>query len=82
MLQRLKHSILLHLLIFKTIREIFIYSFNEDATGKKLYTNIQNTVDTVQKLGVDYVFLVAHLGMNGITPRWSSLAVAQKYTRY
>lgn len=55
----------------------FIYSFNEDATGKKLYTNIQNTVDTVQKLGVDYVFLVAHLGMNGITPRWSSLAVAQ-----
>ena len=26
----------------------FIYSFNEDATGKKLYTNIQNTVDTVQ----------------------------------
>lgn len=55
----------------------FIYSFNEDATGKKLYTNIQNTVDTVQKLGVNYVFLVAHLGMNGITPRWSSLAVAQ-----
>ena len=31
----------------------------------------------MQKLGVDYVFLVAHLGMNGITPRWSSLAVAQ-----
>lgn len=55
----------------------FIYSFNEDATGKKLYTNIQKTVDTVKKLGVDYVFLVAHLGMNGITPRWSSLAVAQ-----
>lgn len=55
----------------------FIYSFNEDATGKKLYTNIQNTVDTVKKLGVDYVFLVSHLGMNGITPRWSSLAVAQ-----
>ena len=55
----------------------FIYSFNEDATGKKLYTNIQKTVDTVKKLGVDYVFLVTHLGMNGITPRWSSLAVAQ-----
>ena len=31
----------------------------------------------MQKLGVDYVFLVAHLGINGITPRWSSLAVAQ-----
>lgn len=31
----------------------------------------------MKKLGVDYVFLVAHLGMNGITPRWSSLAVAQ-----
>ena len=55
----------------------FIYSFNEDATGKNLYTNIQNTVDTVKKFGVDYVFLVAHLGMNGITPRWSSLTVAQ-----
>ena len=62
---------------FQDDKGIFIYSFNEDATGKKLYTNIQNTVDTVKKLGVDYVFLVAHLGMSGITPRWSSLAVAQ-----
>ena len=62
---------------FQDDKGIFIYSFNEDATGKKLYTNIQNTVDTVQKLDVDYVFLVAHLGMSGITPRWSSLAVAQ-----
>lgn len=58
----------------------FIYSFAEDDTGKKLYAKIQQTVDTVKKQHADYVILVAHLGEHGITPRWSSLAVARNTT--
>ena len=58
----------------------FIYSFDEDATGEKLYTKIQQTVDNVKKLGVDYVILVAHLGEHANVPRWSSIAVANHTT--
>lgn len=58
----------------------FIYSFDEDATGEKLYTKIQQTVDNVKKLGVDYVILVAHLGEHANIPRWSSIAVANHTT--
>ena len=45
-------------------------------TGTKLYKQIQKTVDKVRKQ-VDYVVLVAHLGVNGSQERWSSVAVAQ-----
>ena len=58
----------------------FIYSFDEDATGEKLYTKIQQTVDNVKKLGADYVILVAHLGEHANVPRWSSIAVANHTT--
>jgi 2',3'-cyclic-nucleotide 2'-phosphodiesterase (5'-nucleotidase family) len=54
----------------------YIYSFCEDLTGEKLYKQIQKTVDKVRKQ-VDYVMLVAHLGVNGSQERWSSVAVAQ-----
>ena len=54
----------------------YIYSFCEDLTGAKLYKQIQKTVDKVRKQ-VDYVILVAHLGVNGAQERWSSVAVAQ-----
>ena len=54
----------------------YIYSFCEDLTGAKLYKQIQKTVDKVRKQ-VDYVVLVAHLGVNGSQERWSSVAVAQ-----
>ena len=58
----------------------FIYSFAEDSTGKKLYKNIQDTVNQVHKLGVDYVILVGHLGVHDANPIWSSVSVAQNTT--
>ena len=54
----------------------YIYSFCEDLNGAKLYKQIQKTVDKVRK-DVEYVILVAHLGVNGAQDRWSSVAVAQ-----
>ena len=54
----------------------YIYSFCEDLNGAKLYKQIQKTVDRVRK-DVEYVILVAHLGVNGAQDRWSSVAVAQ-----
>ena len=54
----------------------YIYSFCEDLNGAKLYKQIQKTVDKVRK-DVEYVILVAHLGVNGAQERWSSVAVAQ-----
>lgn len=53
----------------------YIYGFNEDADGKKLYATLQRIVDEVGKQA-DYVVLVAHLGMAGSAERWSSEAVA------
>lgn len=56
----------------------FIYGFSEDETGEALYRAVQKYVDEARVKGADYVFLVAHLGVNGATPRWSSPAVAAK----
>ena len=61
---------------FQDEQHRFIYSFCEDNTGQKLYDNIQQTVNTVRKLGADYVILVGHLGINGSIPRWNSISVA------
>lgn len=58
----------------------FIYSFAEDITGKKLYKKIQQTVNTLKKQDIDYIILVSHLGEHGITPYWSSIAVAKNTT--
>jgi len=55
----------------------YIYSFCEDKSGQKLYARLQKTVDEVRKQGANYVVLVAHLGMAGSTPYWSSEAVAE-----
>ncbi len=55
----------------------YAYSFCEDKTGAELYRQLQKNINKVREEGADYVFLVAHLGVNGVTPRWSSTAVAQ-----
>lgn len=52
------------------------YYFYEDLTGKKLYEQIQKTVNKARQEGADRVFLVAHLGMNGNQRQWTSKAVA------
>lgn len=55
----------------------YIYSFCEDKTGAKLYANLQESVNAVLDKGVDYVVLVAHLGMDEYENIWSSEAVAK-----
>ena len=50
------------------------YGFCEDDSGAKLYDAVQRAVD--QARGADYVVALAHLGQGGVTPRWTSAAVA------
>ena len=50
----------------------YIYGFCEDESGKKLYTQIQSSVDQAKAEGADYVGLVGHLGENGTTEQWTS----------
>ena len=56
----------------------FIYSFDGEEDGKRLYATIQKTVDEVRAKGVDYVILVGHLGEydNITTDVWSAPTVA------
>ena len=41
----------------------FIYSFCQDETGEAFYAAIQSAVDAARAEGADYVFLMAHLGI-------------------
>lgn len=50
----------------------YIYGFCEDETGKKLYDQIQQSVNSARTEGAQYVILVGHLGENGTTDRWTS----------
>ena len=50
------------------------YGFCEDDSGAKLY--VQRAVDQARADGADYVVALAHLGQGGVTPRWTSAAVA------
>ncbi len=49
----------------------FIYGFCEDKTGEKLYETVQKAVDDVRAEGVDYVFLMAHLGNSEASSPWT-----------
>ena len=60
---------------FKDDKENWIYGFQEDETGEKLYQCIQKVVNQVRTQGAEYVVLVGHLGTNGAIPVWSSPAV-------
>lgn len=67
-------------LYFQNTQGQYIYNFCEDVTGKKLYAQLQKYVDEARQEGAQYVFLVAHLGLNGVPPQWSSERVAQNTT--
>lgn len=54
--------------------EQLIYFF-EDETGDALYKQVQTAVDTAKAEGADKVILLAHLGIEGITERWSATRV-------
>ncbi len=55
----------------------YIYSFCEDTTGQRLYKQVQKAVDAVRARKVDYVIVVAHLGMSDVENRWSSTVLAE-----
>lgn len=50
----------------------YIFGFCEDETGKKLYDQIQQSVNSARAEGAQFVILVGHLGENGTTDRWTS----------
>ncbi|MGM9583652.1 MAG: bifunctional metallophosphatase/5'-nucleotidase [Phascolarctobacterium sp.] len=54
----------------------FIYGFQEDDSGTKLYKAVQQSVNAARESGADYVFVVGHLGINGSLPHWNSVNVA------
>jgi 2',3'-cyclic-nucleotide 2'-phosphodiesterase (5'-nucleotidase family) len=58
----------------------YIYGFCEDETGKKLYDQIQQSVNSARTEGAQYVILVGHLGENGTTDRWTSDSVIKNTT--
>ncbi len=47
---------------FKDADGNYIYGFMEGNDGKNLYKAVQDAVDEVRAKGVDYVYLIAHLG--------------------
>ena len=54
----------------------YLYGFNEDETGRKLYKALQKSINAARENGADYVFLVGHLGLNGSIEYWNSENVA------
>lgn len=61
----------------------YIYGFCEDTSGEALYAAVQRAVDDARdaaKGNADYVVALAHLGRNGVTPRWNSTAVIANTT--
>ncbi len=58
----------------------YIYGFCEDESGKKLYTQIQTSVDQAKAEGAEIVVLVGHLGENGTTDQWTSDQVIKNTT--
>ena len=54
----------------------YLYGFNEDETGRKLYKALQKSINAVRENGAYYVFIVGHLGINGSIEYWNSENVA------
>ena len=49
--------------------------FYEDEDGSMLYSQVQACVDAALEEGADKVILLAHLGVDGITTKWTSTEV-------
>ena len=54
----------------------YLYGFNEDETGQKLYKSLQKSINAARENGADYVFIVGHLGLNGSIEYWNCESVA------
>ncbi len=64
-------------LYFQDSQGKYQYSFCGDATGEKLYQQLQRYIDQARGEGADYVFFVGHLGLNGTPVQWNSESVAK-----
>ena len=53
----------------------FIYDFDKDKTGKKIFASVQKAVNQARKQGADFVILVAHIG--GHAKIWNSNYIVQ-----
>ena len=54
----------------------YIYDFCNDASGEKLYKQVQNTIDQVtKKEKADYIIAVGHLGTDEQSSPWTSREV-------
>ncbi len=50
----------------------YIYGFCQDETGEGLYAAVQTAVDAARAEGADYVFAMAHLGIEAECEPWTS----------
>ncbi len=50
----------------------FAYTFLEDKTGQKLYTQVQKSIDKARKAGAEYVIGLVHLGLEEASAPWRS----------
>jgi len=53
----------------------YIYDFDGDTTGEKLYASVQKAVDDARAEGADYVIAVGHLGENEESTVWNAQSV-------
>ncbi len=56
----------------------YIYSFDGDTKGQKLYSSVQAAVNDARddtKGDADYVVAIGHLGQNDVTEQWTAEAV-------
>ncbi len=58
----------------------FVYDFNAGENGAKLYTRVQETIDTAIAEGADYVVLLTHLGINDEDAPYRSIDVINNTT--
>ena len=55
----------------------FIYSFNQDETGERLYEEVQNAIDEAKADGADYIIAISHLGYTMDCSPWTSIEVVE-----
>lgn len=65
---------------FKDASGNYVYGFMEGDNGNKLYKAVQDAVDSVRAQGVDYVYLIGHLGNNKAAAPYNNMDVISNTT--
>ena len=63
--------------IFQDEKGNYIYGFEQDETGEKLYAAVQDAVDSARADGAEYVYLIAHLGNEIVNSPWTYAEVIE-----